>query len=202
MVDRIVVVRHGETEWSRTGRHTGRTDIPLTPTGEREASLTRVSLGGWTFRRVWASPLQRATATARLAGFEPELDPTLLEWDYGEIEGRTNDEITAERPGWSKWLDGVPGGEWAGEVGVRADRFFERIEGIPGEVVVFAHGHFLSIAIARWLGLPASEGRRFPLRTATVSVLGAKRDDRVLTLFNHLCSHGHVDPELPIEGLR
>ena len=189
MVDRIVVVRHGETEWSRTGRHTGRTDIPLTPTGEREASLTRVSLGGWTFRRVWASPLQRATATARLAGYDPELDPSLLEWDYGEIEGRTNDEITAERPGWSKWGDEVPGGEHVSAVGDRADRFLARVgsEAIDGDVLVFAHGHLLAVLIARWLGLPAEEGRRFPLTTASISVLASKRDDRVLHQLNHRC---------------
>lgn len=202
MPEQIVLVRHGQTEWSRNGRHTGRTDIPLTEQGETEARLVTGTLADWDFEAAFSSPLIRARETARLAGFDPTIDDDLLEWDYGDVEGRTNDEITAERPGWSKWRDGVPGGEWVGEVGVRADRFFERIDEIDGEVVVFAHGHFLSIAIARWLGLPAGEGRRFPLRTATVSVLGAKREDRVLTLFNHLCGHGHVDPELPDEGLR
>ncbi len=189
MVDRIVVVRHGETEWSRAGRHTGRTDIPLTPAGEQEASLTRVSLGGWTFRRVWASPLQRATATATLAGFDPQLDPTLMEWDYGEVEGQTNDEITARRPGWSKWVDDVPGGEHVSGVGERADHFLAQVtaEAIDGDALVFAHGHFLAILIARWLGLPANEGRRFPLTTGSISVLSSKRDDRVLHQLNHRC---------------
>ena len=189
MVDRIVVVRHGETEWSRVGRHTGRTDIPLTPTGEQEASLTRVSLGGWTFRRVWASPLQRATATATLAGYDPQLEPTLMEWDYGDIEGRTNDEITAERPGWSKWVDELSGGEHVSDVGARADSFLAHVTGEPieGDALVFAHGHFLAILIARWLGLPASEGRRFPLTTGSISVLSSKRDDRVLHQLNHRC---------------
>ncbi|MEM7284827.1 MAG: histidine phosphatase family protein [Actinomycetota bacterium] len=189
MVDRIVVVRHGETEWSRVGRHTGRTDIPLTPVGEQEASLARLSLGGWTFRRVWASPLQRATATATLAGYDPEIDATLMEWDYGEIEGRTNDEITAEAPGWSKWIDEVPGGEHVSEVGDRADAFLARVAGeaIDGDALVFAHGHLLAVLIARWLGLPAGEGRRFPLTTGSISVLSSKRDDRVLHQLNHRC---------------
>ncbi len=195
MVDRIVVVRHGETEWSRAGRHTGRTDIPLTPLGEQEASLTRASLGGWTFRHVWASPLQRAQATATLAGYRPEYDPTLLEWDYGEIEGRTNDEITADRPGWSKWVDEVPGGEHVEDVGRRADAFLARVAGeVPqGDVAVFAHGHLLAVLIARWLGLPAAEGRRFPLETGSISVLGSKRQDRVLHQFNHRCGDD-LDP--------
>ena len=189
MVDRIVVVRHGETEWSRAGRHTGRTDIALTPTGEQEASLARLSLRGWTFRRVWASPLQRATATATLAGYEPQLDPILMEWDYGDVEGLTNDEITAARPGWSKWGDDVPGGERVDSVGERADRFLAQATGaaIDGDALVFAHGHFLAVLIARWLGLPAEEGRRFPLTTASISVLSSKRDDRVLHQLNHRC---------------
>lgn len=189
MADRIVVVRHGETEWSRAGRHTGRTDIALTPVGEQEASLARVSLNGWTFRKVWASPLQRATATATLAGFDPQLDSTLVEWDYGEVEGRTNDEITAARPGWSKWVDDVPGGEHVTAVGERADHFLAQVtaEAIDGDVLIFAHGHLLAILIARWLGLPAAEGRRFPLSTGSISVLASKRDDRVLQQLNHRC---------------
>ncbi|MEM9203573.1 MAG: histidine phosphatase family protein [Actinomycetota bacterium] len=199
MPEQIVLVRHGQTEWSRNGRHTGRTDIALTEHGEVEARLVTGALAEWSFEAAFASPLLRARETARLAGFEPALDDDLMEWDYGDIEGRTNDEITADRPGWSKWIDGPPGGEDAAAVGARADRFFQRIDPVPGAIVVFAHGHLLSIAIARWLGLSASEGRRFPLRTATVSVLGAKRDDRVLTLFNHLCGHGNVDPDLPHE---
>ena len=202
MPEQIVLVRHGQTEWSANGRHTGRTDIPLTDQGENEARLVTATLADWDFEAAFSSPLIRARETARLAGFNPIVDPDLVEWDYGEIEGRTNDEITAAQPGWSKWIDGPPGGETAAEVGERADAFFDRVDEIPGEVVVFAHGHFLSIAIARWLGLPAIEGRRFPLRTATVSVLGAKRDDHVLLLLNHLCGHGHVDPDVPMEMLR
>ncbi|MEM9652773.1 MAG: histidine phosphatase family protein [Actinomycetota bacterium] len=202
MPEQIVLVRHGQTEWSRTGRHTGLTDIPLTPQGEDEARLVTGTLADWEFEAAFASPLLRARSTASLAGFDPAVDDDLVEWDYGEVEGRTNAEILVERPGWSKWIDGVPGGETADAVGKRADRFFERIHDIPGEVVVFAHGHFLSIAIARWLGLAAGDGRRFPLRTATVSVLGAKRDDRVLRLLNHLCGHGNVDPVMPAESMR
>ncbi|MFW2382541.1 MAG: histidine phosphatase family protein, partial [Acidimicrobiales bacterium] len=128
MAIRLVLVRHGETEWSAKGRHTGRTDIPLTPSGEQEARATAATLAEWDFERIFSSPLSRALSTARLAGFEPELDDDLLEWDYGDAEGRTNAEIVAERPGWSKWAPrseggGVNGGETAGQVGERADRF-------------------------------------------------------------------------------
>lgn len=195
MVDRIVVVRHGETEWSRAGRHTGRTDVALTPVGEQEASLARVSLSGWAFRRVWASPLRRATATAALAGYDPQIDPTLMEWDYGEMEGLTNDEIVAAQPGWSKWVDEVPGGEHVSAVGDRADRFLAQVasDSIDGDALVFAHGHFLAILIARWLGLPPADGRRFPLRTGSISVLASKRHDRVLHQLNHRCGDD-LDP--------
>jgi len=194
MAKQIVLVRHGQTEWSRDGRHTGRSDIPLTEQGESEASLVATTLAGWGFRAAFSSPLIRARETARLAGFDPVIDDDLLEWDYGEIEGRTNDAITAEQPGWSKWFDGPSGGESVDEVGARADAFFGRVEAIAGDVVVFAHGHLLSVAIARWLGLPAVEGRRFPLRTATVSVLGAKRDEHVLRIFNQVCGVTQIDP--------
>lgn len=202
MATRLVLVRHGETEWSVNGRHTGRTDIPLTANGEEEARATADTLAEWDFERVFASPLSRALTTARLAGFEPELDDNLLEWDYGDAEGRTNAEIVAERPGWSKWAPpsqggGVNGGETAGEVGVRADRFTSYAGHVEGEVLVFAHGHFLSILIARWLGMDAAAGRLFPLATATVTVLGMKRSEGILETLNHRC--GGLLPEKPID---
>jgi len=187
MASRVVLVRHGETEWSKTGQHTGRTDIGLTAQGQDEARLVVPTLSAWTFTHSFSSPLVRALETARLAGFEPEIDDGLMEWDYGEIEGRRNDEITAEQPGWSKWHSEVRGGEQVDQVGERADAFLARTAKLPGEIVVFAHGHFLSIMIARWLGLPADQGRRFPLATATVSVLGSKRDDNTLETMNHRC---------------
>ena len=189
MVNRLVLVRHGETEWSRVGKHTGRTDLVLTEQGQQEARLAAATLAAWSFAGCYSSPLRRAVETAELAGFSPGLDVGLMEWDYGELEGLTNDEIVAARPGWSKWTDQVPGGEQVDDVGERADAFLASVgaSGLEGDVAVFAHGHFLSITIARWLGLPASEGRRFPLRTATVSVLSAKRDDRILDTMNHRC---------------
>ncbi len=155
------------------------------------------TLSEWDFERVFSSPLIRARTTAKLAGFDPEIDDRLVEWDYGEVEGRTNAEIVAERPGWSKWSDGVGGGETAGDVGVRADAFIGDAGHVEGEVLVFAHGHFLSIMIARWLGLDATEGRLFPLATATVTVLGTKRADGIIETLNHRC--GNYLPEKPVD---
>lgn len=197
MVTRLVLVRHGETEWSVNGQHTGRTDIPLTANGENEARATADTLAEWDFERVFSSPLQRARQTAALAGFSPEIDDRLLEWDYGDVEGRTNAEIVAERPGWSKWADGVGNGETAEDVGVRADDFISLAGSIDGEVLVFAHGHLLSILVARWLGLPAQDGRFFPLATATVSVMGTKRSDGIIETLNHRC--GSFLPEKPVD---
>ncbi len=192
MAARLVLVRHGETEWSRAGRHTGRTDLALTPAGEQEARQVGVTLEGWTFAAAYASPLRRASDTARLAGYDVELDDDLMEWDYGEIEGRTNEEITAERPGWSKWHDDVPGGEQVDEVAVRADRFIERVADDTDDAIVFAHGHLLSMVVARWLGLAPADARRFPLETATMSVLSTKRDFSVVETLNRPCGHASV----------
>lgn len=187
MATRIVLVRHGETEWSRTGRHTGLTDLGLTPRGEDEARLVTGTLAAWTFSATYTSPLQRARETATLAGFNPTLDANLVEWNYGEVEGLRNDEILEARPGWSKWTSTVPGGEQVADVGRRADDFLARAVDESGDIAVFSHGHFLSIVIARWLGLDATEGRRFPLTTATVSVLSTKRSDNILATLNHRC---------------
>lgn len=184
---RLVLVRHGETDWSRVGRHTGRTDLSLSAAGEAEAALVSGALSEWEFESVFASPLQRAVRTAEFAGFAPELDDNLMEWDYGEVEGLTNEAYVRTHPGWSKWIDGPPGGEQAFDVGARADRFLTRIGDDAGAVVAFAHGHFLAILIARWLGLAASEGLRFPLATGSVSVVASKRGDRVLSQLNHEC---------------
>lgn len=194
MATRLVVVRHGETDWSRQGRHTGLTDIELTSRGRDEARLVPASLVGWQFGAVVSSPLQRALETAHLAGYEPAHDDNLVEWDYGLVEGRTNDEIVAEQPGWSKWVDEVPGGEQVSDVGRRADAFLATLGNEARDVLVFAHGHFLSILIARWLGLGAEEGRLFPLSTASISVLADKRGDRILAQLNHQCGE-HLDGE-------
>ncbi len=187
MSQRLVLIRHGETEWSKAGRHTGRTDIPLTAAGEIEARLVGETLATWSFGSAFASPLQRAMSTASLAGFAPEVDDDLMEWDYGEVEGRTNNDFVAANPNWSKWDDPVPGGEQVDAVGQRADAFLRRIAEHDHDIAVFAHGHFLSILIARWLDLSARQGRRFPLATGTLSVLAYKRSDRVIEMVNHAC---------------
>jgi probable phosphoglycerate mutase len=185
----VILVRHGETEWSAALRHTGRTDVPLTEEGRRQASALAECLRPWTFVAVLASPLSRAVETGRLAGFGDRLETTedLLEWDYGAYEGRTTADIREERPGWYLWRDGVVGGETVEHVGERADRVIERVRGIIGDVALFGHGHILRVVTARWLGLPPDRGRSFGLDTATVSVLGYEREEPVIRRWNVAC---------------
>ena len=180
----ILLVRHGETEWSRTGRHTGRSDPPLTKEGERQARAVGEALRGRSYALVLSSPLQRARETARLAGFEPETDDDLAEWDYGEYEGRTTSDILAERPGWMLWDDGVPGGETVEDVGRRVDRVIAEVRSTPGDVAIFAHGHVLRILAARWIDLAPKDGRLFALDPAGVSVLGYEHTWAVLARWN------------------
>lgn len=180
------LVRHGETEWSRTGRHTGRTDVPLTPAGEREASALRKRIDDHRFALVLSSPLVRAWETCRLAGYGEvaRRADDLLEWDYGAYEGRTAIEVRAEVPGWFIWTDGVPGGETAEQVGVRARRVIDRAVQATGDVALFAHGHVLRILAACWLGLAPREGRLLPLETASIGILGQENETRVLRAWN------------------
>jgi broad specificity phosphatase PhoE len=182
----IVLVRHGETEWSRSGRHTGSTDVPLTEDGRRQAQLVGGALRGRRFAAVWTSPLSRALETCRLAGFGEVALPKddLVEWEYGEYEGRTTLEIRRERPGWTLWRDGVPGGETADEVEARVDRVLAEAASVGGDALVFAHGHVLRVLAARWLDLEPAGGRLFALDPATLSVLGYERETRVLKLWN------------------
>lgn len=180
----IVCVRHGETEWSRDHRHTGRTDIPLTALGREQALLAGRRLAGREWALVLASPLQRAWQTAQLAGLEAEPEEDLMEWHYGEVEGRTTDELRAEVPGWDIWRDGPPGGETADTVGERADRVIGRAAAARGDVAIFAHGHLLCILAARWIGLPASRGGAFRLDTAAICELGFERERRVVCVWN------------------
>jgi probable phosphoglycerate mutase len=176
----VTLVRHGETEWSAAGKHTGRTDIPLTPEGERKAARVGQRLAGRTFDRVFTSPLQRAARTCALAGFGDRavVDPDLLEWDYGAYEGRTSRDIQAERPGWLVFRDGCPGGETAADVGARVDRVIARLRAVEDRAILFTSAHVLRVLTARWLGLPPSEGRLFMLDTASVSVLGYEHDSK------------------------
>jgi broad specificity phosphatase PhoE len=170
----IYLARHGETEWTISGQHTGRTDIPLTARGERDALRLAERLKGILFAKVLMSPLSRARRTCELAGFgdKAEINPELHEWDYGEYEGRRTADIHQERPGWYLFRDGCPGGESVAAVGARADRVIARLRAIDGHVLVFSHGHFLRVLAARWLGLPAGDARLFVLSTAGLSILG------------------------------
>jgi broad specificity phosphatase PhoE len=187
----VTLVRHGETAWSASGRHTGRTDIPLSPEGERKARALHDRLAGRTFDRVFTSPLQRAAKTCAFAGFGDKavVDPDLLEWDYGDYEGRTTNEILADRPGWLIFRDGCPRGERAADVGARVDRAIARLRAVEDRAIVFSSAHVLRVLTARWLGLPPAEGRLFVLNTASVSVLSYEHDSKdepVVMLWNEV----------------
>jgi broad specificity phosphatase PhoE len=182
----VWLARHAETEWSRSGRHTGRTDVPLTDVGRERARELGARLRGRAFALVLTSPLERARETAALAGLRDgtQVREDLLEWDYGEYEGITTREIREARPSWYLWRDGVPGGETAEEVGARCDRIVEEILGVDGDVAIFAHGHVLRALGARWVEQPVSFGGRLYLTTGSLSVLGFEREVRVIRLWN------------------
>jgi len=182
----VVVVRHGETAWSRSGHHTGSTDIPLTPAGEAAAARLEPLLAGVGFAQVLSSPLQRARRTAELAGFSGRLrlDADLVEWNYGAYEGLTSSEIQAQAPGWLVFSDGCPAGESPGQVAARVDRLLARVRAEQGPALLFAHGHLLRVLVARWLELPPSEGRRFLLDTATLNVLSHYKGVAALGCWN------------------
>lgn len=175
---RVYLVRHGETAWTLTGQHTGRTDLPLTERGEQQARGLEEGLSALTFDRIFSSPLQRARRTAALAmpHARVEEDDDLMEWDYGAYEGKRTAEIEVERPGWRLLDDGSPGGETLGAVGARADRVIGRLRAHGGNALLFAHRELLRILAARWIGLPPIEGRRLLLATASVSILGYDHD--------------------------
>jgi broad specificity phosphatase PhoE len=189
----VYLARHGETQWSLSGQHTGRTDLPLTQRGELNARALGERLRGHVFEKVFTSPLQRAARTCELAGFaaQRELDSDLVEWDYGRYEGRRTKEIHAERPDWQLFRDGCPGGEMPEQVGARADRVVQRMRAVEGDVLLFSSGHFLRVLAARWLGLEPSAGRYFVLSTASLSALGTEhnRSEPVIRLWNET---GHV----------
>ncbi len=189
----LIVVRHGETQWSRTWRHTGRTDLPLTAKGEAAAAALAGPLAGRHIVASFSSPAQRARRTAELAGMtKPTIDPNLWEWDYGGYEGKTTAEIRVERPGWYLWRDGVvPGdpehpGETLEQVGHRADAVLNRVRPLlsDGDVALFSHGHLLRVLTARWLGLPPADGRLFQLATGTISALGTEHAEPVISSLN------------------
>ena len=186
----VWLVRHGETEWARLGRHTGLTDIPLTETGRAQARLVGGRLADQRFALVLTSPLSRSAETAAIAGFPDAIaDPDLQEWDYGALEGRTTVEIQGDFPDWTIWRGPWPAGETVDQVGARADRAIARARAAAGDVLVFAHGHLLRVLAARWLGLPAASGGLFELGTATLSIVGWERTDPSMELWNEA---GHL----------
>ena len=180
------LVRHGETEWSLSGQHTGRTDIPLTNNGEQQAIRIGKTLEDHNFAAVLTSPLLRARETCRLAGFgeNAKVEPNLSEWDYGDYEGKTTSDIRKSRRGWSLWKDGVPGGETIAQVAARAQAVIDEVASSSGDVLLFGHGHILRILTCCWLGLPPEDGRLFALATGTVSTLGYEHETRVITRLN------------------
>jgi broad specificity phosphatase PhoE len=180
----IVLVRHGETRWSLGGQHTGRTDIPLTDEGRRQAKLLGRRLAEWRFALVLTSPLSRAAQTCALAGFTGSRCDDLVEWDYGGYEGCTTPEIQQTRPGWLLWTDGVPNGETVADVGRRADRVLEQVRAADGDVALFAHGHILRVLTARWLGLRPEAGCHFALSPATLSILGDEHEVPAILRWN------------------
>jgi broad specificity phosphatase PhoE len=189
MSERVVLVRHGETSWSSTRRHTGRTDIPLNPEGRRLAVQLRPALAAITgigTALVLTSPLRRARDTCELAGLgdRAEVDDDLLEWDYGEAEGRTTEEMRGEIPGWSVWTNRLARGETIEQVGARADRVIARLRAHDGLCVLFAHAHILRILAARWCELPPDAGRALMLDPASLSILGHERETPVIERWN------------------
>jgi broad specificity phosphatase PhoE len=184
----VYLARHGETAWTISHQHTGRTDLPLTPQGEAEATRLGQRLAGLTFAAVLTSPLRRAVRTCELAGFgsAAEIEPDLMEWNYGAYEGRTSADIHAERPDWQLFRDGAPGGESPEEIGARAHRLIRRVRAIEGNTLLFSSGHFLRVFAARWLGLEPGAGQYLFLGTASLSALGYEHDhsDPVIRLWN------------------
>jgi broad specificity phosphatase PhoE len=191
---RVVLVRHGETEWSRDGRHTGRTDIPLTEQGREDARRLAVALQGWQFARVLVSPLQRAVETCALAGLGEgaELRPELMEWDYGDYEGLTYAEIRASRPDWNLWRDGCPGGEMPEDVGRRVDPLVAELRDAGADIALFAHGHVLRVLGSRWIDQPPAQGAHLGLSTASVSLLGNEREAPTIHRWNDV---SHLPPQ-------
>jgi broad specificity phosphatase PhoE len=188
MPSEIFLIRHGETEWSLSGQHTSRTDLPLTEQGRTRARALRPFLQPMMpqsrLALVLASPMRRAMQTCELAGYLPEVEENLREWEYGSYEGLTSADIQKTAPGWTIWTGAVPGGESAAQVGARADRVIQRCLGAEGDAALFSHGHMLRVLAARWLGLAPDAGRFLSLDTGSVSVLGWEHDTRVIRLWN------------------
>lgn len=200
----VYLARHGETAWTLSGQHTGLTDLPLTQRGERTARRLGERLRGLQMAKIFTSPLQRARRTCELAGFGAvaEIDPELVEWNYGDYEGRRGADIRAERPDWNLFRDGCPGGETPAQVSARADRVISRVRAIHGNVLLFTSGHFIRVLAARWLGLePTANSRYFMLSTASLSALGYENDlSRPVIRFWNDTHHVETAPEVPLRA--
>jgi broad specificity phosphatase PhoE len=196
----VYLARHGETAWSLSGQHTGLTDLPLTEHGKDTARRLGERLKGMTFAKVYTSPLQRAVQTCHLAGFSSvaEIDPDLVEWDYGQYEGRRGEDIRAERPDWNLFRDGCPGGETPGQVSARADRVVSWVRAVMADVLLFTSGHFMRVLASRWLGLePTANSRYFMLSTASLSALGYENNlSRPVIRFWNDTHHVDTEPEM------
>ena len=189
MLSRLYLIRHGETAWSLSGQHTGRTDIPLNEKGEQDARKLAERLRAVTFSRVFTSPLQRARRTCELAGLEDvaEIEPDLVEWDYGDYEGQFSIDTRTKRPDWNLYRDGGPGGESPAQVSERADRLITRLRTLEGNIAIFSHGHFVRVLAARWIGLRVRQAQRFLLSTASLSILGYEHnlaEESAIVLWN------------------
>lgn len=186
---KIYIVRHGETEWSQCGKHTGITDIPMTKNGEVQSECIGKRLKGHSFQEVFSSPLQRASKTCELSGFSKQarLDPDLSEWNYGKYEGMTTREIWKQQPYWNIFTNGAPEGESVADINARAARVLMKIQPIHGDILLFSHGHFLRALAAKWLELSAQDGKLFNLFAGSVSILGFERNTHVLQLWNDIC---------------
>lgn len=186
MADKIYLIRHGETEWTSSGQHTGTTDIPLTEKGKEDAMKLKRELQDVSFQLILSSPMQRAFNTCELAGFakQARLDPDLVEWNYGEYEGLTTKQIWKNDPHWEIFAQGAPGGESVADVGARATHILAKLKSIHNSVALFSHGHFLRVLAARWLGLPPNEGRLFDLHPASISILGIEHQHHVIAQWN------------------
>ncbi len=180
------MIRHGETEWSKSGRHTSFTDLPLTQNGVEEAGLLHQAFSDIDFKQVFCSPLARARETCELAGLSDSviIDPDLSEWNYGDYEGLTTKQIEEQRPGWDLFLQGCPAGESPQEISDRVDRMIKKVQAVDGNVAVFAHGHVSRVFATRWIGLPVQQGHMFVLGTATLNVLGAYDDNPAIVYWN------------------
>jgi len=183
---KVVLIRHGETEWALEGRHTSFTDLPLTEKGREEAGLLQTALKGWQFKQVFSSPLKRARETCELAGVADGVivEPDLSEWNYGRFEGLTTDQIQKEMPDWDVFEQGCPEGDSPARVSERVDRVIEKIRAIDGDVAVFSHGHLSRVFATRWINLPVEDSHMFVLDTATLNVLGAYHDAPAIVIWN------------------